>query len=230
MNLHLFSTPGQDYLRDILAASRTYLEGKPEASLAYLPLATLSPEKWLEFTEKSFGGLARIEPINTESMDEPEMEAILRRARLVFIPGGNTFLLNHRLHTSRLMPFLRKKVQAGLPLVACSAGTVLCGPDVLTSRDLNMVPTTHFTGLNVSPFNFSVHYPEDEQGRADRDAWLSEYHVFHQHPVIILADGACVRVEKNKTSLESGEAWILRPGQEKKKLDPGVAIPVNENA
>jgi peptidase E len=123
MNLHLFSTPGKDDIRYILDASRPHLEGKDDPFVAYLPAASLG-DTYQEFTEKAFRGLARIETINTELMTLPEMEAILRSAALVYIPGGNTFLLNHRLYISNLMDYLRKKVMAGLPLVAFSAGMI----------------------------------------------------------------------------------------------------------
>jgi peptidase E len=93
MNLHLFSTPGKDDIRYILDASRPYLEGKADPVVAYLPAGSLS-ETWQEFTEKALHGLARIETINTEMITLPEMEAVLRDAALVYIPGGNTFLLN----------------------------------------------------------------------------------------------------------------------------------------
>jgi peptidase E len=131
MNLELFSTPGKDDIRDILEASRPYLEGRDDPVVAYLPAASLS-NTWQEFTEKAFHNLARLKTINTEIMTLPEMEAILRIAALVYIPGGNTFLLNHRLHISKIMNYLRKKVTAGLPVVAFSAGTVLCGPNILS--------------------------------------------------------------------------------------------------
>ncbi len=223
MNIHLFSTPGRDDIRDILDASRAYLEGKNDPVVAYLPAASLG-DTYQEFTEKAFRGLARIQTINTELMTLAEMEAILRSAALMYIPGGNTFLLNHRLHLSNLMDYLRKKVMAGLPLVAFSAGTVLCGPNILTSNDLNMVGTPHFTGLNLAPLNFNSHYPQDEYTRAIRDDWLSEYHVFHDNSVVMLADGACVQIDGRKTQLVRGDAWILRKGQEKQKLQPGVPI------
>jgi dipeptidase E len=224
MNLHLFSTPGRgDDIRYILDASRAYLEGKDDPVVAYLPAASLG-DTYQEFTEKAFRGLARIQTINTELMTLPEMEAILRSAALVYIPDGNTFLLNHRLHISNLMEYLRKKVTAGLPLVAFSAGTVLCGANILTSNNLNMVGTPHFAGLNVTPLNFNSHYPQDEYTRAIRDDWLSEYHVFHDNPVVMLADGACVQVDGKKTQLVRGDAWILRKGQEKQKLQLGMPI------
>jgi dipeptidase E len=223
-NLHLFSSPGKDDIRYVVEASRLYLEGKPDATVAYLPLASLFAERWQEFTADSFKGLARIETINAELMTLPQMEDVVRRAALVYIPGGNTFLLSHRLHVSRLMLFLRKKVQAGLPVVAFSAGTILCGPNILTSKDLNTVSTPHFDGLNVTPFNFLTHYADDAYGKSVHDDWLQDYHVFQNNPVIMLCDGAYVKVDGKKTTLVRGEAWILRKDQEKERLDEGKMI------
>jgi dipeptidase E len=221
MNLHLFSNPGErDDIRYIIDAAKLYLAGKPDATVAYLPMASLYGAKWLEQTQKYFVDLARVEMLDAEMMELPEMESILRSAALVYIPGGNTFLLNHRLHISRLMPYLSKKIQAGLPLVAFSAGTVLCGPNILTSNDLNAVETPHFDGLNVTPFNFNVHYIGD----LERDNWLVDYHDFHDNPVIIMADGSYVKIDGRKTQLVVGDAWLLRKGAEKERIRPGALI------
>jgi dipeptidase E len=221
--LHLFSTPGRDDIRDVLEACRPYLVGRDEPVVAYLPAGSLSSE-WQEYTERAFQGLARVETINTELMTLPEMELALRGAALVYLPGGNTFLLNHRLHISKVIDYLRKKAAAGLPVVAFSAGTVLCGPNILTSNNINMVGTSFFKGLDATPFNFNVHYPEDPYARALRDDWLSEYHTFYDNPVILLADGAYVQVDGKKTTLVRGEAWLLRKGQEKEKITPGAIV------
>ncbi len=223
-NLHLFSSPGKDDIRYIIEASRPYLEGKDDATVAYMPLASLYVERWQEYTEKSFKGLARLETINAEIMSLQQMEDIVRRASMVYISGGNTFLLNHRLHASKLINFLRKKVQAGLPVVAFSAGTVLCGPNILTSEDLNTVATSHFEGLNATPFNFSAHYPLDAYGQSVKDEWLGDYHFFHDNPVVMMSDGAYVKVDGKKTILVHGEAWILRKDNDKEKLEENKLI------
>lgn len=224
MQLHLFSSPGENDLRYIIDVSRPYLEEKDDPSVAYLPLASLYAERWMEFTEKEFRGLARLETVNAELMTQKEIEDVLRRADLVYVPGGNTFLLNHRLHVSGVMPYLRKKVQAGLPFVGFSAGMILCGPNILTSTDLNTVGTPHFDGLNVVPFNFFAHYPEDQYSQSVHDAWLDEYYFFHDNPVVMLSDGAYVKVDGKKTTLVRGNAWILHRGEEKERLEPGKAI------
>jgi peptidase E len=225
-NLHLFSSPGKDDIRFIIEASRPYLEGKADVMVAHLPLASLYAERWREPVENSFRGLARLETINAETMTLFEMEDMIRRASLVYIPGGNTFLLNHRLHISRLMIFLRKKAQAGLPVITFSAGTVLCGPNILTADDLNTVATPNFEGLNVTPFNFYPHYPLDKSGQSVKDEWLADYHYFHDNPDIMLSDGAYIKMDGKKTTLVRGEARIWRKDHEKEKLEEKKLITI----
>jgi hypothetical protein len=74
------------------------------------------------------------------------------------------------------------------------------------------------------PFNFFAHYADDGHGQSVHDAWLGDYHFFHDNPVISLGDGAYVKVEGKKTILVRGDAWILRKGEEKEKLEQGKAI------
>ena len=218
--LHLFSTPGDRDIRWVIDACRPYLADKDEPTVAFLPQASLNVNHWLDYTTRSFEKLARVELIDTERMDLPKMESIIRKAQVVYISGGNTFLLNHRLHISGLMPYLRKKALAGLPVVGFSAGMVVCGPNIITSSDMNSVEANRFDGLAVSPFNFYPHYGDD----VFQDDWLSEYHSFHDNPVIMLSDGAYVKVDGKKTTLVHGGAWVLRKDEEKIKVDEGESI------
>lgn len=224
-NLHLFSSPGERDIDDIVEACRPYLEKAGEdASVAYLPLASLYAERWLEMTEDAFKNLAQVRTVNTELMAVKEIESIIREASVVYVPGGNTFLLNHRLHASGVMPFLQKRIQSGLPLVGFSAGAILCGPNILTSKDLNTVATTFFNGLKAIPFNISPHYPLDGYGQSLKDEWLADYHFFHDNPIIMMCDNAYIKTEKGKTSLVRGEAYILRKDSEKERLEEGQQI------
>jgi len=224
VDLHLFSTPGKNGIEYIVEASRLYLEGKDQPTIAYIPFASLYNEQYLELTEESFGGLAQIKAINAELMQQKEIEAIIRDASLVYVPGGNTFLLNHRLHLCGIVPYLKKKVQAGLPVIGFSAGAILCGPNILTSNDLNTVGTLYFDGLNAIPFNILPHYPLDAAGQSVKDAWLADYHFFHDNPIIMMTDDAYILVEGRKSTLVHGEAWIWHRDQEKEQLKEGKAI------
>ena len=223
INLHLFSTPGDD-LRDVVETAFPYLEGKKDPRVAYLPLASLYAGKWHEANRFAFKGLAQLAEINAELMTQKEIENIIRDSELVYITGGNTFLLNHRLYSSGIMPYLRRKIQNGLPLVGVNAGMIVCGPNVLSSSDMNTVETKHFEGLNLSPFNFLAHYAPAEPERVLQDDWLSDYHFFHDNSVIMSSDSAYVAINGKKTTLVRGEAWILRKDSEKEKLEVGGTI------
>ena len=216
--------PGENNLRHVLEASRPYLEDKNEPIIAYMPLASLYSEKWPGVNREAFDSLGELVEINAELMTQREIENIIRDAALVYITGGNTFLLNHRLHVSGVMPYLKKKVQNGLPIVGVSAGMILCGPNILTSRDMNTVETNYFDGLSALPFNFLSHYPKDAYGQSVLDDWLGDYHFFHDNPVIMVCDDGYIKVDGRKTSLARGEAYILRKDQEKERLEEGKAI------
>jgi peptidase E len=122
------------------------------------------------------------------------------------------------------MPYLKKKIQNGLPVIGVSAGMILCGPNILTSKDMNTVETPHFDSLNLIQFNFFAHYADDQYGQSVHDDWLGDYHFFHDNPVILSSDGAYVKVDGKKTNLVRGDAWILRKGAEKERLETGKII------
>jgi hypothetical protein len=89
---------------------------------------------------------------------------------------------------------------------------------------MNTVGTPHFDALHLVPFNFFTHYADDRYGQSVHDDWLADYHFFHENPVIMLSDGAYVKVDGKKVTLVRGEAWILRKGVEKQRLEQGKAI------
>jgi len=224
IQLHLFSSPGEGDVSAIIEACRPYLIQQSQPVLAYLPAAAVG-YNWLDYTQKAFKDLAEIALIDVETMTLAAVEAILDRSGVLYISGGNTFLLNHRLHTTGAIELIQRKVRSGLPLVGFSAGTILCGPNILTSSDMNICATSHFAGLGLTPYNFDCHYPEEETLRAMCDEWLVGYHVFHHNPIIILADGDYIRVTDQATVLARGNAWLLAKGQPRQKIATGEPLP-----
>jgi dipeptidase E len=223
MNLHLFCQPGIRDIRYILEAARPYLTAQADPIVAYLPAA--SPVyNWLDYTEKAFAGLAEIAYIDTETMPLADVETIFDRAGAGYISGGNTFLLNHRLHQSGVFDLLRQRALGGMPVIGFSAGATICGPNILTSNDMNMCATIHFDGLNLTPFNFSVHYPSDEATHDEWDEWLSEYHLYHDNPILALDDDAYLRIDDDKTVLVRGGGWLLAKGEKPRSITLGRPI------
>ena len=224
MELHLYSAEDpDDEIRWAAEVGRECLGGKSDATIACLPFGSLYADRWADTARRALKNTAELQIINSEMMELREMEVVLRGAALAFLPGGNAFLFNHRLHIARLVPYLRQKIRNGLPVMAAGAGAVVCGPNILTAGDLNLVPTPHFESLDLSPFNFHVGYEDDPY----RDNWLAEYHTFHDNPVILLEDGAYLKITNKKTTLVRGKAWCRRTAKEKERLLVGGAISPN---
>jgi dipeptidase E len=220
--LHLFSNPGEPSLRYIVDACRPFLERATNPVVAYLPAASVG-DPFVGVTKSVFKDLASIAHLDADAHSRDKLDASLDRATLLYIPGGNTYVLRQRLHTSGLMEAVRERVRAGLPLVAFSAGAVLCGANIMTTNDMNVCACTEFGGLRLVPYNFNVHYPQEEGGQRElRDERLWEYHEFHDNPVLALEDGAHVRVENERVDLLEGNCWLFEWGKERTMLEIGA--------
>jgi hypothetical protein len=108
------SSGGETPFGHALEAARPLLEGKPDALVAYLPAADLQP-RWVRATKAAFRGLAGVTALNVERHSPARMRAVLDKATLLFVPGGNTYLIAHRLHTAALVGLideLRQRILA----------------------------------------------------------------------------------------------------------------------
>jgi len=163
--------------------------------------------------------------IDVETMTPAVIDAALDRAAMLLVSGGNTFVLNERLHRAGLREALRRRIDDGLPVVAFSAGTNLCGVNVLTSNDMNVCATTHFDGLGIVRYSFNVHYPIETAQRADRDERLRHYQAFHANPILAIEDGAWLSVDRDGMRLRRGRCWLWEKGAEPRVLEAGAALP-----
>ena len=111
---------------------------------------------------------------------------------------------------------------AGLPLVGVSAGTMICGVNILTSNDINCCGCVTFSGLNLVPCNFNMHYPPEEgESRLDRDDRMGQFLQFHDHPVLAMQDDAYIQVTEAGLELVRGTCRCFKKGKEKALLPAG---------
>lgn len=222
MNLDLFSSPGASPIQNIVNASRPWLDTVDDAVITYLPAAGVR-QRYLEVLQRAFTDLAQTAVIDADSQSLSEIETILDKTTVLYIPGGNTYSLNHRLHTTGVAPVLAERLRGGLPYVGFSAGTVLCGATVLTSNDINAVATPHYDGLGLIPCSFSVHFDAKNMVKTQRvDDDVEQFHEFWEHPVVALEDDAWLQQRGDTLSLIRGTAWIYYRGRERKGLEQGV--------
>jgi dipeptidase E len=208
IDLHLLSTPGDGDIRYIIEACRPYLQVQTQPVVAFMPWASVNSD-WFPYTQKAFSGLAEVAALNPVPASLAESQRILGRCGAVYISGGNTYLLNHRLHESGLFEPLRQRALDGLPIVGFSAGAILCGPNILTTHDINLVPTAHFDSLNLLPYNVVAHYPATDPQRNEEDEWLTDYHAMHTNTILALEDDAWVRWNGQALARVRGAVWTL---------------------
>ncbi|MCB0188267.1 MAG: Type 1 glutamine amidotransferase-like domain-containing protein [Caldilineaceae bacterium] len=223
MQLHLFSSPGEGDIRYILDACRPYLVAAANPVVAYLPAASWR-SNWLAYTENAFAGLGEIAYLDTETMTLEAMQAMLDRAACLYVSGGNTYLLNYRLHQTGLLEVIRRRVLDALPFIGFSAGAILCGPNILTTNDMNLCATTHFAGLNLAPYNFDAHFPTDEGAREQQADWLLDYHAYHDNPILALQDGAYLSVDQGRVEVRQGVCWLIEKGQAHRQVAVGTIL------
>lgn len=213
MNLDLFSAPGPPPLQNVVNAAHVWLAQASDPTVAYLNIFTPDAPNpfWIEYTHTAFQEVAEVLEINHRTQSHAEMRHRLERATVIYIPGGNTYLLNDRLHTLKLHDPLQSLIQAGKPYVGFSAGAVICGATILTSGDMNIVGTRHLIGLGCLPCAIAVHFNASIPTRtAQWDDDIADYQQFHHHPVIALEDDAHLQRRGTTLTLKRGKAWLYR--------------------
>lgn len=229
MNLDLFSAPGPPPLQHVVNAARSWLATASDPTVAYLNIFTPHAPNpfWVEYTHTAFQDDAEVLEINHLTQSHAEMRHRLERATVIYISGGNTYLLSDRLHTLKLHDLLQALIRAGKPYIGFSAGAVICGATILTSGDMNIVGTPHLIGLGWLPCAIAVHFNGTIPARtAEWDENIADYQQFHHHPVIALEDDAYLRLRGATLTLERGTAWLYRPHFPRTPLSLG-AFPFN---
>lgn len=215
MQCYLFSSAPEPSPAATVELVRRLIGGKTDALAAYLPAGNIK-RHFVREVKGYLRGVAEVSAIKPEVHPLKRIHAILERADLLLIPGGNTYLMAQRLHHTGMVAELRQRILDGLPLITLSAGTVFCGQDILTTNDINCCDCTQFEGLKLIPYNFNVHYPASSiDAQQERDERLEEYQFFHEQPILALEDGACVRLTGTGIQVTDG-VWEFKRGSKVK--------------
>jgi dipeptidase E len=216
------STPhGRGYLDHAAAALQGFLGSG--GKVAFVPYAEFDLDAYAEKAARRLGALGY------------EVESVHRRpqaladADAVFVGGGNTFRLLHRLYATGLIAAIRRAVEGGLAYVGSSAGSIVAGPTIKTTKDMPIVQPPSFDALALVPFQISPHYLDPDLGSTHMGETQEERIVtFLQEndcPVVGLREGAWLTVEAGAARLDGGTARVFRRGAQPTECAPGpVAI------
>jgi dipeptidase E len=153
-----------------------------------------------------------------DSLDEArDPRAAVRDAEAIFVGGGNTFRLLAALHRLDLLEPIRRRVAHGMPYVGSSAGAIVAGPSLGTTKDMPIVEPPSFAALGLVPFQISPHYldpdPASTHMGETQEERILQFLEENERPVVGLREGAMLRAEDGTVSLAGvAGARIFRRG------------------
>jgi dipeptidase E len=153
-----------------------------------------------------------------DSADEAsDAAAAVDRAEALFVGGGNTFRLLTALYRLELLETIRRRVAEGMPYVGSSAGAIVAGPSLGTTKDMPIVEPPSFSALGLVPFQVSPHYldpdPASTHMGETQEERIGQFLEENDRPVVGLREGAMLRVEGGEVALTGvAGARIFRRG------------------
>lgn len=150
-------------------------------------------------------------------------------AGALFIGGGNTFRLLTALYERNLLEAIRRRVEAGVPYLGSSAGTVVACPTLKTTNDMPIVEPRSFAALGLIDFQINPHYVDTDAKSTHmgetRKQRLDEFVEQNEEPVVALREGAMLRIERGAVKLKgSRSALIFRKGEVPMEVEPGAVL------
>jgi dipeptidase E len=128
--------------------------------------------------------------------DNPK-QAIMN-AQGIFTGGGNTFELVNQLYKNDVLDVLKSALENGIPYLGTSAGSNICGVNMMNTNDMPIVYPPSFETLAMIPFNINAHYldpdPNSTHMGETRETRIKEFHVFNETPVLGLREGSWLEV------------------------------------
>ena len=205
---------GKGYLDHVEAELLDLLDSRKK--IAFIPFALYDRNRY--FTQVS-SRLSRIGLQVTSVHDISNARRVVREADAIFVGGGNTFRLLKGLHEWNLIESIRERVNAGVPYIGSSAGSIVAGPSLKTTKDMPVVQPPSFDALGLVPFQVSPHFldpdPSSTHMGETQEERINQFLEENEAPVLGLREGSFVRIREEKTTLLGpNTARIFRRGHE----------------
>ncbi|HKD12764.1 MAG TPA: dipeptidase PepE, partial [Thermoanaerobaculia bacterium] len=144
----------------------------------------------------------------------------------VFVGGGNTFRLLKALYQNDLLTALRRRIAEGIPYIGSSAGSIVAGPTLKTTKDMPIVEPPSFDALGLVDFQISPHYldpdPSSTHMGETQEERILQFLEENDAPVAGLREGAMLRVGAGAITLKGrAGARLFR-----RRAAPVEALPV----
>jgi dipeptidase E len=215
---------GSGYLDHAESEIRDFLG--PARRIVFIPFAAYERAKYTALAR------ARLERMGCEltslhDVSNPRRE--LENADAIFVGGGNTFRLLKGLYDCDVLEPIRHAVEEGTAYIGSSAGSIVAGPSLRTTKDMPVVEPRSFTALGIVPFQISPHYldpdPSSRHMGETQEERILQFLEENEPPVAGLREGAMLRVEAETAWLKgSAGARLFRRGEQPLEVSPATEV------
>ena len=214
---------GRGYLDHVEAPIHRCLGGA--RSVLFLPFALFDTKAYAAKANARLSAMGFV----VDSLDGTSPARSVERAGAVFVGGGNTFRLLKALQDLHLVEPIRRRVREGMPYVGSSAGSIVAGPSLKTTKDMPIVEPRSFEALALVGFQISPHYldpdPSSTHMGETQEERISQFLEENDAPVVGLREGAFLEVEGERVLLGGAMgARIFRRGVSAREAAAGTFI------
>jgi len=231
---------GSGYLEYLLPTLKLHF--KNVKTLTFIPYARpsgISYDVYTSIVKKAFGQI----DINVKGLHKfKDYKEALLQSEGIFVGGGNTFELVNQLYKKDILSILKLAINNGVPFLSTSAGSNICGINMMNTNDMPVVNPPSFKTLGCIPFNVNTHYIEplveaenstETKDRAflkrhllkGRETKIKEFHFYNKTPVLALREGSWLYVEGDKITLQGDyKAKLFRSKVKPIEIESGLEI------
>jgi dipeptidase E len=218
---------GSGYLEYLLPTLSSFFADVK--TLLFIPYARPGGISYDEYTQIVKNSFATIN-IDVKGIHQfKNAKEAIQNAEAIFTGGGNTFELVNQLYKNDVIPDLRKVIKNGTLYLGTSAGSNICGVNMMNTNDMPIVYPPSFTTLGVIPFNINAHYLEPKKGSTHmgetRETRIKEFHIFNEIPVLGLREGSWLQVIGETITIKGNHtARLFLQNKKAVELESGVEV------
>jgi dipeptidase E len=218
---------GSGYLEYLLPTLKSFfVDVKTILFIPYARPSGISYNEYTKIAKDAFSNI-NIDVVGIHQFENPK-EAILK-AEAIFTGGGNTFELVNQLYKKDILSTLKKVLENGTPYLGTSAGSNICGVNMMNTNDMPIVYPPSFTTLGCIPFNINAHYLDPIVGSTHkgetRETRIKEFHIFNDIDVLGLREGSWLEVIGDEIILKGDlTARLFQQNKKPIELESGVKV------